>query len=291
VYCWGQRPWGTNQPVLGFGGLTPPSQLPVGPAQSVGVGESFGCALTLLRRVECWGLSGLGSLGVPGNTSGTFMIATVPTPENMTAIAVGQGHACALDGEGRAWCWGRSGEGQLGTTQEDQACGFEDRCLPTPASVAGDLRLAAIAAGRLHTCAIAIDGAAWCWGSNHMGQLGTGDLLDSREPRRVALGLSFTALALGSHHSCGLTGVGAIYCWGRGKEGELGDGMFTELSSTPVRVQGSAPFRSLSAGGLNTCAVQVNGPVMCWGDGTFNQLGRGSDQAAASTPTKWSGQP
>lgn len=295
VYCWGQRPFGANQPALGWG-LTPsytPLQFPVGPAQSVGVGESFGCALTMLRRVECWGQNYFGQLGVPRDTLtlGDFKIGTVPTPENMTAIAVGDGHACALDGDGRAWCWGRSGEGQLGTTQEDQACGFEYRCLPAPARVTGDLRFAAIAAGWLHTCAIALDGAAWCWGANDQGQLGTGDLVDSREPRRAALGLTFTALALGILHSCGLTVAGAIYCWGRGKEGELGDGTFTEIATTPVQVQSSAAFKSISAGGLNTCAVQVNGPAMCWGDGTFHQLGRGLDQAAAASPTQVSGQP
>ena len=292
VYCWGQGQFGQGSPVVWAN--TPsdtPTPLLVGPARSVGVGESFGCALTVLRAVECWGQNYLGQLGVPRDSLGSFKLASVPTPENMTAIAVGSGHACALDGTGGAWCWGRSGEGQLGTTQADQQCGLEYRCLPAPARVAGDLRFAAIAAGWLHTCAIAVEGTAWCWGANAQGQLGTGDLLDSRVPRRAAVGLSFTALALGTFHSCGLTTGGLIYCWGRGREGQLGDGTFTGVATTPVQVQSAFAFRSISAGGLNTCAVPVSGAALCWGEGMSFQLGRGADQTATATPTRISGQP
>lgn len=293
VYCWGQGQFGRNSPVARA--VTPsdtPVQFPVGPARSVGVGESSGCALTMLRKVECWGLNYLGQLGVPIETRTDFTVVAVPTPDNMMAIAVGDNYACSLDGDRRAWCWGKSGEGQLGTAQEDQICGIEGyHCLPAPAPVAGGLRFDFIAAARTHTCAIAVDGATWCWGANNHGQLGTGDTVSTREPRRAAVGLSFTALALGLLHSCGLSADGAVYCWGRGTEGQLGDGLLTDISSTPVRVQSSVAFKSVSAGGLNTCAVPVNGPAVCWGDGTFFQLGRGSNQAVAATPTKVSGQP
>jgi alpha-tubulin suppressor-like RCC1 family protein len=292
VYCWGQGEFGQGSPVIRA--ETPsqtPTLLPIGPARSVGVGESFGCALTVNGGVECWGQNYFGQLGVQRDSTESFKIRTVPTLENMSAIAVGASHACALGGDGKAWCWGLSGEGQLGTTQEDHACGFEYRCLPAPALVAGELHFAAIAAGRRHTCAIAVDGAAWCWGANSQGQLGTADLVDSREPRRAAMGFSFTALALGMFHTCGLTTDGAIYCWGRGKEGQLGDGTFTDVATTPVQVQSSVAFKSVSAGGVNSCAVPESGAAVCWGSGEFFQLGRGSDPTSAATPTRISGQP
>ena len=37
-----------------------------------------------------------------------------------------------------------------------------------------------------HTCGIAADGFAYCWGSNGSGELGDGTLRDSSTPVRVA---------------------------------------------------------------------------------------------------------
>jgi len=298
VYCWGGG-WGQNSPINpstwnDLDPLATPVRLPVGPAQGVRMGERSACALTSLGRIECWGQNYLGQLGVPTWSADSFSIVTVPTPEHMTAITAGGGHACALDGDLRAWCWGRSGEGQVGVSIQvtDQACNFEYRCMPMPHQVIGDLRFTAIAAGFIHTCAIAVDGTTWCWGANDHGQLGTGDLLGSHEPRQAAVGLSFITLALGGSHSCGLTAGGAIYCWGRGTEGQLGNGTFTDVTGTPVRVQSTVPFMSVSAGGATTCAVDVKRITMCWGESGRFQLGRGSlDLTAVATPTKMSGQP
>lgn len=85
----------------------------------------------------------------------------------------------------------------------------------------GAPRFVAIAAGGDHTCALAEDGTAWCWGSDTRGQLGDGAPVG--EPRavpvRVAGGLAFVSLALGEHHSCGIAGGGEAYCWGSGGYG------------------------------------------------------------------------
>ncbi|MCC7542592.1 MAG: hypothetical protein IT379_40630 [Deltaproteobacteria bacterium] len=46
--------------------------------------------------------------------------------------------------------------------------------------------VAAITAGQLHTCALDPYGAVWCWGANHLGQLGDETMRVSAAPRRVS---------------------------------------------------------------------------------------------------------
>jgi alpha-tubulin suppressor-like RCC1 family protein len=44
--------------------------------------------------------------------------------------------------------------------------------VPTPTPILPDLRFTSVAGGGQHTCAVATDGATYCWGSNGYGQLG-----------------------------------------------------------------------------------------------------------------------
>src|SRR5216110_2256484 len=47
-----------------------------------------------------------------------------------------------------------------------------------PAPVAGGLRFTTVSAGRFHTCGLATDSTAYCWGSNGWGQLGSESAAD-----------------------------------------------------------------------------------------------------------------
>ncbi|MSP23788.1 MAG: hypothetical protein EXR75_01210 [Myxococcales bacterium] len=56
-----------------------------------------------------------------------------------------------------------------------KACGIQQACVAgscTPLASA----VTAIAAGGLHTCALLNDDTVKCWGRNHYGQLGLGDV-------------------------------------------------------------------------------------------------------------------
>ena len=64
-----------------------------------------------------------------------------------------------------------------------------------PAGVTGGVLFRAIAAGGSHTCALATDGAAYCWGRNATGQLGTGDDHNQEVPTKVAAPVTFV-----NHH-------------------------------------------------------------------------------------------
>jgi alpha-tubulin suppressor-like RCC1 family protein len=51
--------------------------------------------------------------------------------------------------------------------------------------------VAALAAGRSHTCALNNDGTARCWGDNFNGQLGDGSTVNKSSPTAVLGGAVF----------------------------------------------------------------------------------------------------
>lgn len=115
---------------------------------------------------------------------------------------------------GRLAGWGYNAFGQLGDRTTN------DSSVPVTVDGAGHLtgkRLAAISAGRNHSCAIA-DGAAYCWGANDESQLGTGNTSLSSTPVPVDTssglqGKTVTAISAGRRHSCAVAD-GSAYCWG-----------------------------------------------------------------------------
>ena len=88
----------------------------------------------------------------------------------------------------------------------------------------------------MYTCGLAASGAAFCWGDNIWGELGSGVTSPSSNvPVAVAGGLAFRTLSTGNYHACALAGGNVAYCWGDNGEGQLGSGT-TNLSPSPVKV-------------------------------------------------------
>jgi alpha-tubulin suppressor-like RCC1 family protein len=103
-------------------------------------------------------------------------------------------------------------------------------------AVAGGTSFATVSSGGLYTCGLATSGAAFCWGDNIWGELGTGATSPlSNVPVAVTGGLVFRTLSSGNYHSCGMTGGTVAYCWGDGGQGQLGSGA-NNLSASPVKV-------------------------------------------------------
>ena len=86
-----------------------------------------------------------------------------------------------------------------------------------------------------YSCGVTTAGAAYCWGRNHIGQLGNGTETNSNVPVAVKGGLTFQSLSAGFYHSCGVTTAGTAYCWGNNKYGLFGNGTNTN-SNVPVLV-------------------------------------------------------
>lgn len=193
--------------------------------------------------------------------------ACVPAPlTEVTELAVGDDHGCALTSANRLYCWGSNDSGQVGAGV--------GRAFPyaTPIALAGGAAPRSIVAGARHSCALS-DAGVQCWGDNRVNQLGvfTEGVVRLDQPTHVALfdAAAVGALSPGSFHTCALE-AGQVYCVGaaqltgvetmvpddevrrgyvvRGDTGELLDGVI-----------------ALAAGLSHTCAT-TSDALWCWGE-------------------------
>jgi alpha-tubulin suppressor-like RCC1 family protein len=249
---------------------------------TAGEGPALTCAREHGGSAWCWGLLSLGN-GTPGASSRPVPVSGGHV---FMDIAVGGAHACGVDDQGQAWCWGSNASGQLGTSSHPgDECGwsFGAECALVPVPVDAATSFVSISAGPTYTCALSIDGAAWCWGDGTWGQTGTGETTASSPPAPVASELRFAALSAGAGHVCALTPGGEVWCWGAANVGTLGtqDGLLAcgdplnLCSPTPVPVDGGFRFERIVAGGGFTCGVGLDGRIRCWGSNHFGTLGIG----------------
>ena len=145
----------------------------------------------------------------------------------------------------------------------------------------------AISAGETFTCALDADGHAYCWGSNHSGQLADGTLIDHGSPAAIAGGLVFTKLAAAWDFACGLTAGGQDYCWGQNSHGQLGDGS-TSDHRLPAPVSGGLTFGQITASPFHACGLTTTGEAHCWGSNSSGKLGDGTT-TNSSTPVAVAG--
>ena len=148
---------------------------PAQPGVALAVGGLHACAV-IETHTRCWGRGSRGQLGI-GVTPEDSTPVTVAAPPLVSLVA-GTAHTCGLDAEGKAYCWGSNEDGQLGTTEPIEACPLP--CATTPKLVAGNLRFQVLASGTEHTCGLTMDGSAYFWGLNDIGQLGWAPPLRTR---------------------------------------------------------------------------------------------------------------
>jgi alpha-tubulin suppressor-like RCC1 family protein len=248
-------------------------------------GDGHTCGITTTGAAYCWGNNLSGELGTGTTTNSSVPAAVIGGASfaTLSAAAGGQGvsHTCGVASNGDAYCWGNNADGALGNGQTSgpEVCDWGP-CSTRPLAVVGGLNFAAVGAGADFTCALTTSGAAYCWGWNGLGELGSGSATPPQPaPVAVVGGLAFTALSTGGYfeeHTCGITTSGAAYCWGDNSYGQLGNGT-TRGSSKPVAVEGGLSFAAVSAGGQShTCGITTSGAAYCWGWNGFGQLGNGA---------------
>jgi alpha-tubulin suppressor-like RCC1 family protein len=271
--------WGTNdQGQLGLGMVGAEIDQPtaVGGMWSM-VSASFAttCGVQHDGSLWCWGrdlLEGSGSTTYPDVlapalvTTGAWTSVAVAIPD-LNGLP-GDGHACAIAADGKAWCWGGGQSGELGDGVNGAVSG--------PVAVSSAMTWRSISAGSSHTCAIASDGTAWCWGDNSTGQLGNGRSGFSSNVPVAVDSEQWISLSASGSHTCGVLASGYLRCWGSNKYGELGVDLPEQIvySAAPLAVEDDlAPWQAVFAGPRTTCAITGAGKLYCWGSNSYGQLG------------------
>ncbi|MGA9761553.1 MAG: hypothetical protein WBQ14_03940 [Gaiellaceae bacterium] len=261
-------------------------------ATQISAGGFQTCALRSDGTVECWGSDSSGQLGNgnPLTNSSTPVIVSGLT--NVTQIAAGKYHTCALRNDGTVWCWGENVYGQLGNSSTT------DSSTPVEVQLTG---VTEIDADGQFTCALINDGTVRCWGHDQAGQLGIGSTNNNanRTPQTVVsvgghgtLG-NVTHITVGANHACALISGGTVDCWGLDDHGQLGNGgaIPGTNSASPVQVKGPGGagyltgVTEISGGRLHNCALLSDHTVWCWGDNDNGELGDGT-KTSRSVPVQ-----
>ena len=250
--------------------------------RSITAGTMHACDIASGGIVWCWGLNGnegrVGStqLGADVMTSAPFK---VPGGLAFAQISSYGRHTCGITLDGKAYCWGYNGWGNLGS-------GSNASMSSTPVAVVGGLKFRSVTAGSDHSCGVTTDNRAYCWGNNDWRQLGTGTTY-SGTPALVSSTISFAKITAGTGFTCGITTTGETYCWGANSIGQLGDGKKISYgnayNATPSPVVGGQTFQSVSLGNQYACALTQAGQGYCWGSNS-TKLGSGNGTSDTSTP-------
>ena len=197
LYCWGTDGGmfgngdalnaGSSTPVAAGGGAT---------FADIAAGSLYMCGLDSSGGASCWSFNNatFGQLGngsttpvfSPTQVAGGLSFDVLDSHDNNSFFS----HTCGVTTVGDAYCWGSNQFGQLGAPSSEtcNASGFGNfDCATTPLAVVGDIVFVDIAVGISHTCAVVVDGAAYCWGSNSDGQLGDGTTNDTSVPVAVQI--------------------------------------------------------------------------------------------------------
>jgi len=188
-----------------------------GAAKAITAGRTYACALLTTGAVQCWGYNGYGQLGNgKGGTSASEKLpSAVLNVANVTAIAAGREHTCALI-KGGVWCWGRGGSYQLGESSGSYR--------HTPKQVPGLSGITAIATGSTHTCAVDASGGLWCWGGNAKGQANDkAGYTVKKATKYTGLSAAVENVAGGLAHTCVITKKAELWCWGSNASGQVGN--------------------------------------------------------------------
>jgi alpha-tubulin suppressor-like RCC1 family protein len=190
----------------------------------------------------------------------------------------------------------------------------------TPDGDAAVVTITDIAAGQFHACALASNGAVYCWGDNSLSESGSPTSKNAScmggngapngcltTPTLVS-GITATKIAAGNSVTCAIDGSGDVWCWGLNADGQLGHPAgvgdtqcIYDLSAdasapyacnpTPTKVAGVSGAVEITAGANHVCARTSQNAVYCWGGNTVGQIGNTSAGAGTSTPTQPTGLP
>lgn len=231
--------------------------------------------------VKCFGANYQGELG-----NATKEHAAVPVDvkglgpkSDVTMVAAGGGHTCAVIKDTSIKCWGFNMRGQLGNGNLNASL--------TPVDVVGlkGKKVLSIATGRAFSCA-ATDAGIFCWGNNEFGALGTSGFEDSKTPVGVT-GLTaadVSQLSASNEYAC-VVHDGKVKCWGQlafVTPGPEDYGVAERRKPLDISGIGKEKVSHVATGSSHLC-VATKESVKCFGYNRSGELGDGK-KSKTKTP-------
>ncbi len=284
----GATPSSTNIPVQvkGIGGVGVLTDV-----VAIAAGRHHSLALRSDGSLVTWGRNqagqlGTGTIGDNRNVPVQILAARGLPFTRLIAVAGGAQHSLALRSDGTVLAWGSDSDGQLGNG-DSVGNSSTPRAVVTSTGKGALANIVSIAAGSVHSVAVAVDGTVSSWGANNDGLLGDGSAVPRQRPVPVLddnTGLALVgalAVSAGSTHSLVVTANGAE-------------------SSAAASLQATQPvYRSQCIFNSDACSVIAaaghqteflgfaDGTMRGAGSNTSGQLGIGSTtNAAVFTPLK-----
>jgi alpha-tubulin suppressor-like RCC1 family protein len=228
-------------------------------------------ALTSAGTVWAWGNNQHGQFGTGSTGSDSLTPQQVDFPAGVRiaflANTAPNWTALAVDTKGKAWGWGRDGDGQLcqgGRVEYDTPV-----LLPLT-------HVTAIAGAGDHSLIVS-DGKLYACGANGAGDLGVGSTEKSYSPVAVPLS-GVTSVYASWEGSAALVG-GTLYEWGYNRYGDVGNGTTTNALAPQVVHLPLAVTQVALGGGQSydgqTLVLLSDGSLWAWGADQYGQLGDG----------------
>ena len=259
IKCWGRN---------GSGQAPVPDEYAATTFRAVSAGEHYTCGLRAgagaAGKVKCW--------GDPSDAENSRVIAELPPAETFDSISVGRYHVCGVRTNGTPLCWG----GKNSTDAPGEVTFRRDYGQADMPEDLRDATFSQVSSAVDNTCGILdgqgaqTEGEVVCWGAEFTH--------DPLSPQKAGHGRTtppdytnpvpypVSLLDAGYYHNCALTVDQDVACWGGGLFGQ-------------ALLKG--PFKALSVGALDTCAVRENDRLRCWGFN--NYLGASGWTANPST--------
>lgn len=237
--------------------------------------------------------TGLGDATITGTSEGvsdSVQVRVVTPVVQNSPVVVGVTHACGINARSETFCWGNNSYGLLGTGINDKTPHF------LPEKVLTAVQFSSLSSQGGYTCGLNATGAAFCWGIDIGGSLGTsatqecdGEVGPSRcsnTPVGVAATVPLQSIYAMWTHGCGLASDGRAFCWGTNTRGQLGIGSVVN-THLPSQVALSFRYREITGSRDHTCGLTLPGKAYCWGDNSSGQLGLGGpDLLTRPLPTE-----
>lgn len=223
-----------------------------------------------------WGRNGGNELCLKGKTN---IKTPIELPLTNVSLATGAGGHAIYDEDGSLVGCGVNVDGELGDGKRSSSAS------PEPVVGLPKEAIAALTSSWQGSGAIMADGSYYDWGFNAGGQLGDGRTHFSDVPVLVPLEAPVAQVSQGgSDGGNGQTLVvlrnRTVWGWGKNNAGQLDTSRSDILKPVRITPPSGVTWTSVATSGATSYAIDSNGYVWAWGQGSKGELGYKKDKGA-----------